>query len=171
MTKKTHKGVRLALSGSMAFSQLRPETRDALNAMCHSKSYRAGQTVIHAQEKCDFIGCVQSGMFRIQRTLADGREHIVGLLVEGDTCGRVFDGAAEFTIEAATEAEFCAFPRTDFAYSHCDRYAKRSAAVQHGDTDLQLGDLAFEVSCHQGLAKEFDAIHPIAGKRIPRILF
>ncbi len=114
MTKKTHKGVRLALSGSMAFSQLRPETRDALNAMCHSKSYRAGQTVIHAQEKCDFIGCVQSGIFRIQRTLADGREHIVGLLVEGDTFGRAFDGAAEFSIEAATDAEICAFPRAEF---------------------------------------------------------
>nr|WP_269751757.1 Crp/Fnr family transcriptional regulator [Pseudophaeobacter flagellatus] len=114
MTGKTRKGTRLALSGSTAFSQLRPETRDALEAMCRAKSYRAGQTVIHAQEHSGFIGCVLSGILRMQKTLADGREHIVGLLVEGDTFGRVFDGAAEFTIEAATDAEFCAFPRTKF---------------------------------------------------------
>jgi CRP/FNR family transcriptional regulator len=114
MAKKTHKGVRPTLSGSTAFSQLRPETRDALNAMCHVKRYCAGQTVIHAQENSDFIGCVLSGILRMQKTLADGRAHIVGLLVEGDTFGRVFDGAAEFTIEAATDTEFCAFSRTDF---------------------------------------------------------
>ena len=61
-----------------------------------------------------FIGCVLTGILRMQKTLADGREHIVGLLVEGDLFGRAFDGAAEFSIEAATEVEFCAFPKTKF---------------------------------------------------------
>lgn len=114
MTRKTRKETRLALAGSTAFSQLRPEIQDALGAMCRTKSYGAGQTIIHAQEKSGFIGCVLSGVLRMQRTLADGREHIVGLLVEGDVFGRVFDGAAEFSIETAADAEICAFPRAEF---------------------------------------------------------
>ncbi len=114
MARKTREGPRLALAGQKVFSQIRPETRDALDAMCRVKSYRASQTVVHAQEKSDFICCVLSGILRIQKTLVDGREHIVGLLVEGDVFGRVFDGAAEFSIEAATDAEICAFPRAQF---------------------------------------------------------
>lgn len=114
MARNTRKGTRLALAGSTTFAQLHPETRNALEAMCRAKNYRANQTVVHAQEKSDFIGCVLSGIFRMQKTMADGREHIVGLLVEGDTFGRVFDGAAEFSIEAATDAEICAFPRAEF---------------------------------------------------------
>ncbi|QEE35322.1 Crp/Fnr family transcriptional regulator [Octadecabacter sp. SW4] len=114
MARKTREGPRLALAGQKVFSQIRPETRDALDAMCRVKSYRASQTVVHAQEKSNFICCVLSGILRIQKTLVDGREHIVGLLVEGDVFGRVFDGAAEFSIEAATDAEICAFPRAQF---------------------------------------------------------
>ena len=114
MATKTRKEMRLDLAGSTAFSQISPETRNALEAMCRAKSYRANQTVVYAQEKSDFIGYVRTGVLRMQRTLADGQEHIVGLLVEGDTFGRVFDGAAEFSIEAATDAEICAFPRAEF---------------------------------------------------------
>lgn len=82
--------------------------------MCRVKSFSAGKTVAHAQQEMGFIGCVLKGILRMQKTLADGREHIVGLLVEGDFFGRSFDGAAEFSIEAATEVEFCAFPKTEF---------------------------------------------------------
>jgi CRP-like cAMP-binding protein len=114
MADRTRKGTRPDLAKSPTFTQLRPETRDALEAMCRVKSYHANQTVTYAQEKPDFIGCVLTGILRIQKTLADGREHIVGLLVEGDVFGRVFDGAAEFSIEAATDTEICAFPRAEF---------------------------------------------------------
>jgi hypothetical protein len=44
-------------------------------------------------------------------------------------------------------------------YGLCDRYAKRSVAVQDGDTYLQLCDLALEVARHEGLAEQLDAIH------------
>lgn len=114
MANETRKGTDHDLVKSSIFAQLRPETQTALEAMCRVKTYHANQTVVHAQEKSDFIGCVLSGIFRMQRTSADGREHIVGLLVEGDIFGRIFDGAAEFSIEAATDAEICAFPRAEF---------------------------------------------------------
>lgn len=82
--------------------------------MCRPRRFAAGETIIHEDEATDYVGCVQAGILRMQKTLADGRQHIVGLLVEGDMFGRVFDGASEFSVEAATDVEFCSFPRAPF---------------------------------------------------------
>lgn len=82
--------------------------------MCRQKNFAAGATVAHEQKKLDFIGCVNNGILRMRKSLPDGREHIVGLLVEGDMFGRVFDGPVHFAIEAATETEISIFPRKAF---------------------------------------------------------
>jgi len=62
-------------------------------------------------------------------------------------------------------------PRTDSShdFSHWD--AKRGEAVHDGNTGLELSDLAVEVPRHEALAQQFDAVHPIVGKTIPRIVF
>jgi hypothetical protein len=36
---------------------------------------------------------------------------------------------------------------------------------------LELSNLPVEVSGHEALAKEFDAVHPFVGKMIPQIIF
>lgn len=51
------------------------------------------------------------------------------------------------------------FPRTDLSYGLCDGNAKSGAAVKDRDTHLDFRDLPVEVSCHQGLPKQFNAIH------------
>lgn len=96
------------------FDGLKVETVAALKTMLRPVSYSAGQIVFHEREKSDFVGVVASGVLRIQKTLVDGRYPIVGLLVEGDIFGRVFDGAAEFGIEAATDVRAFAFPHESF---------------------------------------------------------
>ena len=45
------------------------------------------------------------------------------------------------------------------SHSFRDGYAERGVAVQDGDQDLELSDLLVEVSGHEALAKEFDAVH------------
>ncbi|WP_319520270.1 Crp/Fnr family transcriptional regulator [uncultured Martelella sp.] len=102
------------LAKSLVLKEIRPETREALNAMCRAKCVSAGQVVLHEDEPTNFIGFVLSGILRMEKTLTDGRRHIVGLLVAGDMFGRVFDGPLEFSIEAATDVEFCSFPRAAF---------------------------------------------------------
>ena len=114
MTSEIGPTFRRCHSGSSALSGVRAETRAALEAMCRPRRLCAGQTVIHEGETSDYVGCVLSGILRLQKTLADGRQHIVGLLVEGDMFGRVFDAASDFSVEAATDVEFCAFPRGRF---------------------------------------------------------
>ena len=85
------------------------ETIAELNALCRIHRYEPGQTVAVDGEHTDYIGFVKSGFLRMQKTLSDGRQHIVGLLVDGDMFGQVFSGPLHFDIEAATEAQICAF--------------------------------------------------------------
>jgi CRP/FNR family transcriptional regulator len=105
---------RICVSGLPHLQSLPPRTVDALEAMCRRRRYDAMGIVVHAGEPQEHIGFVRSGVLRMQKTLADGRQHIVGLLVAGDMFGRVYDGPQAFDIEAATKSEVCLFPRPQF---------------------------------------------------------
>ena len=89
-------------------------TVQALEAMCRRRRYGSMEIVVHAGERQEHIGFVRSGVLRMQKTLADGRQHIVGLLFAGDMFGRVYDGPQGFDIEAAVDSEVCLFPRQKF---------------------------------------------------------
>lgn len=96
------------------FGALDDATLEELTAMSRLRRYRASQVVSHDGEPCAFIGCVHDGFLRMQKTLVDGRQQIVGLLVEGDMFGQAFSGPHHFAIEAATDAEVWAFDRAPF---------------------------------------------------------
>lgn len=96
------------------FADAAEETLRELEAICRMRRYGAGQVVAAPEEEAGFIGFVLDGILRMQKSLHDGRHHIVGLMVEGDMFGRVFDGPLAFGIEAATDAVVCALPRAAF---------------------------------------------------------
>lgn len=96
------------------FADVAGETLRELEAICRVRSYASGQVVAAPEEEAGFIGFVLEGILRMQKSLQDGRHHIVGLMVEGDMFGRVFDGPLTFGIEAATDAVVCAFQRKAF---------------------------------------------------------
>ncbi len=50
-------------------------------------------------------------------------------------------------------------PQTDLSYGLCDGYAKGRVAIEHRDPDLELRNLPVEVSRHEALAEQFDAVH------------
>ncbi|GGE77020.1 transcriptional regulator [Stappia taiwanensis] len=83
-------------------------------ALCRLRSFRAGEIVAHEGEEPDFVCCVFTGILRMQKTLGDGRQHIVGLLFEGDFFGGMGEEPLAVSIEAASDAEVCAFPRGPF---------------------------------------------------------
>ncbi len=103
-----------ALSRLRPFSELSSDTLAEMAAISTLRRYRAGQVVVHDGDRSEFIGCVREGFLRMQKTLVDGRQHIVGLLVEGDMFGQVFNGPLHFAIEASTDAEVWAFQRAPF---------------------------------------------------------
>jgi CRP/FNR family transcriptional regulator len=96
------------------FRQLGQDTLRELGGICRLRSFSAGEVIAHDGERCEFIGCVNTGFLRMQKTLADGRQQIVGLLVEGDMFGQAFEAPQHFAIEAATDAEVWAFRRAPF---------------------------------------------------------
>lgn len=66
------------------------------------------------EERTYYVGTVVSGVLRLQKTLQDGRQQIVGLLLPGDMFGRVFFETSNVSIEAASGAMLCCYNRTDF---------------------------------------------------------
>jgi len=96
------------------FRALPEAVRRDLAAICRLRSYAAGQTVAEAGAPSDVIGVVRDGILRLQKTLPDGRRHVVGLLAAGDMFGRLFDGPLHFPVEAATDAKVLTFRRTAF---------------------------------------------------------
>lgn len=103
-----------ALARLRGFSALSEATLRELRSIRRLKFFSAGQIVVDEGEECAFIGCVHDGFLRMQKTLADGRQQIVGLLVEGDMFGQAFAPRQHFAIEAATDAEVWAFQRAPF---------------------------------------------------------
>ncbi len=62
-------------------------------------------------ENVDHYSNVLSGVVKLTKTLADGRQQIVGLQFAPDFLGRPFKAESEVAAEAATEVELCSFPR------------------------------------------------------------
>lgn len=52
-----------------------------------------------------------------------------------------------------------ACPRTDLSHDFCDGCAKRSEAVQHGNTDLNFGYLTVGLPGHEALSEQPHAAH------------
>lgn len=103
-----------ALRRVLPMDQLPEATASALQQMCRIRSFAAGATVVHAGEMQNSLAFVARGILRMQKTLQDGRQHIVGLLFEGDMFGRLFDGPPLFDVETATHSDLCILPRARF---------------------------------------------------------
>ncbi|WP_328600457.1 cyclic nucleotide-binding domain-containing protein [Mesorhizobium xinjiangense] len=50
----------------------------------------------------------------MQKTLYDGRQLIVGILMPSDMFGRVFSSTSNVSIEAATDVTLCCYSRAGF---------------------------------------------------------
>lgn len=78
------------------------------------KIFKPGQHIHLADEKPDFFGAVVSGVVKMTKILFDGRQQVVGLLLPGDSVGRVFGRKTPYFAEAATQVELCCFPYAGF---------------------------------------------------------
>lgn len=97
-----------------------------LNAISHDRHYSAGETILYEGEKGGIVGNVISGVVRVLRTLADGRQQIVGLLLPSDMFGRVFASTEQFSVEAATDVTLCCFERRAF-----ERLMEANQTLEH----------------------------------------
>lgn len=78
------------------------------------RSFPAGQTVMWAGDRMDFVASVVSGVASLTQTMEDGRTQMVGLLLPSDFVGRPGRDCATYTVTATSDLMMCCFRRKPF---------------------------------------------------------
>ncbi|HEV7251699.1 MAG TPA: Crp/Fnr family transcriptional regulator [Mesorhizobium sp.] len=75
--------------------------------------HKAGENeeLVGEAEPVERYSNILSGVVKLTKTLADGRQQIVGLQFAPDFLGRPFKGEGTVNAEAATDVALCSFPR------------------------------------------------------------
>lgn len=91
---------------------LTPEELTALSRNTRQANYAAGEELMGESEPVTAYANVMSGVVKLTKVLADGRQQVVGLQFAPDFLGRPFADENQVSAEAASEVELCRFPRT-----------------------------------------------------------
>ena len=82
--------------------------------MKYYRTYSAGQTMIWAGDRMDFVASVVSGVASLTQTMEDGRTQMVGLLLPSDFIGRPGRDSAPFDVVAVSDLTICCFRKKPF---------------------------------------------------------
>ncbi len=91
-----------------------PDELELLEDIKYYRSFSAGQTVMWAGDRMDFVASVVSGVASLTQTMEDGRTQMVGLLLPSDFVGRPGRETAAYTVTATSELVMCCFRRKPF---------------------------------------------------------
>lgn len=95
-------------------SYCEPDEIDVLETAKFYRSFEAGQTILWAGDRMDFVASVVVGVASLTQTLEDGRTQIVGMLLPSDFLGRPGRERASYTVTAMTDVTLCCFRRRPF---------------------------------------------------------
>ena len=87
---------------------------ELLDQIKYYRSFEAGQTVVWAGDKMDFVGSVVSGIATLMQTMEDGRTQMVGLLLPSDFVGRPGRQTAAYDVVATSDMVMCCFRKQPF---------------------------------------------------------
>lgn len=91
-----------------------PDELEYLDSIKYYRSYEAGQTVVWAGDRMDFVASVVSGIACLSQTMEDGRTQMVGLLLPSDFVGRPGREIAAYEVTATTDLVMCCFRKKPF---------------------------------------------------------
>ncbi|MFZ1815137.1 MAG: Crp/Fnr family transcriptional regulator [Rhizobiaceae bacterium] len=98
-----HKGICGALT---------PNQLVRLNKHSNLRVVNAGSEMIGDQEAVSSYSNVLAGVVKLTKTMADGRQQIVGLQFAPDFLGRPFHASSMVGAEAASHVQLCTFPKS-----------------------------------------------------------
>ena len=90
------------------------EMLDRLEGLKFFRTFEAGQPVVWAGDRMDFVASVVGGVASLTQTLDDGRTQMVGLLLPSDFLGRPGRDRAPYSVTAVTDTVLCCFRRRPF---------------------------------------------------------
>ena len=109
-----------------------------LGRVSRNRHARADETILAENSQSSVVGNVLAGVMRITKTLADGRQKVIGLIYPVEFFGRPYDETTEFAFEAATDVELCVIERHAF-----EAVVSRHPELEHELLLTTLNDLAF----------------------------
>ena len=112
-----HKGVCGALNPQQLTELARHTTKHG---------YNASANLVSDGSKVERYANIMSGVIKLAKLTADGRQQIVGLQFAPDFLGRPFSQTSDFDVEAATDVRVCSFPREVL-----NKLTKESPGLEH----------------------------------------
>jgi CRP/FNR family transcriptional regulator len=85
-----------------------------LESIKYYRTYDAGQTMIWAGDRMEFVASVVKGVATLSQTMEDGRTQMVGLLLPSDFIGRPGRDIAPYSVTAISEVTVCCFRKKPF---------------------------------------------------------
>ena len=122
-----HRGVCGALSADQLVSLNKQSTRKRIDS---------GVELIGETQRADSYANIISGVVKLTKMMADGRQQIVGLQFAPDFLGRPFRADSGITADAATEVNICSFPRTTI-----ERMIRDTPELEHKLLEQTLKEL------------------------------
>lgn len=90
------------------------EARAQLLQLSRRRALAAHQVIFRDGDEADHYFSITSGIVKLVKTLADGHQHIIGLIHQPDFMGQTLNRRHTYAAESATEVELCAYPRAAF---------------------------------------------------------
>jgi len=90
------------------------DARSELLRLSRRKAVPAHHAVFSGGDLADHYYNITTGIVKLVKTLADGHQHIVGLLYPTDFMGQSLNKHHTYAGESATDVELCAYPRAPF---------------------------------------------------------
>ncbi len=99
---------------------------ERLNAVAHHKLLPPGQVILHDNAEMNYFANIVSGVVKLTKTLADGRQQIVGLQFASDFLGRPFRKYSPYHAETVTDVHLCTYDKGKF-----ERLVKEIEGFEH----------------------------------------
>ena len=122
-----HRGVCGALSPAQLVNLNKQSTR---------KRVESGVELIGESQEANTYANIISGVVKLTKMMADGRQQIVGLQFAPDFLGRPFRADSGTTADAATDVNICSFPKAVI-----DRMIKDTPELEHRLLEQTLKEL------------------------------
>lgn len=123
----SRQGICSVLDGDALAQLLQFSRRKVLPA--HNVVFRDG-------DEADHYFSITSGIVKLVKTLADGHQHIIGLIHQPDFMGQTLNRRHTYSAESATEVELCVFPRVAF-----DNFLKSHPELERQIFEMTLREL------------------------------
>jgi CRP/FNR family transcriptional regulator len=87
---------------------------DYLETIKYYRTYEAGQPVVWAGDRLDFVASVVVGVASLTQTMEDGRTQMIGMLLPSDFLGRPGRQFTKYDVTAVSDLTLCCFRRKPF---------------------------------------------------------